>query len=108
MFLLILQIAKTLKVPINLFNNSSFYIYFSNWYYYNHHYWEYIPTDESSIDSPISSGEDDWYISSTNIPKGDYSENNHIDDFEEYISDTGSDFDMAEFDSYYYEYVGIL
>ena len=44
----ILDIAKTLNIPDFLFRViPNFYEQFSNWYFSNFHYWEFIPDDPS-------------------------------------------------------------
>ena len=92
MFEIISKIASNLGIPIILLYDELFYEMFSSWYFYSFHHWEYIiPEDDYSLfdyeENSSSSSEDDYFSE------------------EYYISDTGSDYDMHEFESYYYEYV---
>ena len=84
MFKLIFKIASNLGIPFILLNNRLFYEMFSSWYFYTFHHWEYIvPEDEPFKEM---------------IRENYFSQN-------DYLSDTGSVYDMHEFESYYYEYV---
>lgn len=91
MYHLISKIASNLGIPLVLLSDKLFYEMFSSWYFHTFHHWEFIvPEDKpfEEIDHHSLSCFSDDYFSDEN-----------------YISDTGSDYDMHEFDSYYYEYV---
>ena len=107
MYYLVKQIAKTLNIPMNLIHDSSFYSFFHDWYFYNHHNWEYIPSTDWSSSEGIHSEEIDWIFHSDLPSEGDILESCHTDS-ESYISDSGSDYDLADFESYYYQYVECL
>ena len=95
MFKLITKIVSDLIILFILFCKM-----FSSWYSHAFHHDEYISSDDSSFDETkwrysFSDEEEDLLSSS---------ERNYFSD-EDYISDTGSDYDMHDFESYYYEYV---
>ena len=105
MFEFISKIALNLGVPLILLNNELFFQMFSSWYFHTFHYWEYIDPDYSFIENEedSSSSEDD-YSFYKNEDNSSLSENDCLCN-KQYISDTGSDYDMHDFESYYYEYV---
>lgn len=99
---LIYTIAKELNISEFLLNIPTFYESFSNWYFNNHHNWEFIP-DEPIVDQNFEDYESDseseieWYISA------DHSKNNNCEQFSDLddlfdssdnISDTGSDYSL--------------
>jgi hypothetical protein len=91
MFNLISKIASNIGIPLVLLSDELFYNMFSSWYFHTFHHWEFIvPEDKPFMENEINSFSN--------------SEENYFS-YEGYISDTGSDYDMHEFESYYYKYV---
>lgn len=91
MFKLISKIASNIGIPLVLLSDELFFKMFSSWYFHTFHHWEFIvPEDEPFKEDKICLSPD--------------FEDDHFS-YEDYISDTGSDYDMHEFESYYYEYV---
>lgn len=100
---LIYTIAESLKVPNFLFDIPTFYEIFSNWYFYNFHYWEFIPDDPKepiiySDYKPNPESEIEWYLSDDhtipNIGYKDYNNFEDLFDYSDHISDTGSDYSL--------------
>ena len=106
---LIFTIAKSLKVPDFLFNIPSFYEIFSNWYFYNFHYWEFIPDRPKepinySDYKPNPESEIEWYISEDhqaipNIGHKEFYTTEDLFDSSDNISDTGSDYSLYWYNS---------
>lgn len=97
-----LFILNQYNIPKTLINNPTFVTFYTNWYFCNHHNWEWVPEEpiesvdyDSDFDSEI-----EWYISDgTTIP---FKEDNKqiVDLFEDgYISDTGSDYSLYWYNS---------
>src|SRR5215204_3374555 len=100
---LIFDIAKTLDIPDFLFKViPNFYEQFSNWYFNNFHYWEYIPDDpiiQESSDNSDNESEISWYISSTNKENRDNHNIGNLFENSDNISNTGSDYSLYWYNS---------
>ena len=101
---LIYTIAKELKISEFLLNIPSFYESFYNWYFYNHHYWEYIPDSPQDQGYKFDESESDfeWHISTDNWKDKEYKVDPNIDDLFDsasIISDTGSDYSLYWYNS---------
>ena len=102
---LIHSIAKSLNIPDFLFGLPNFYEQFSDWYFNNFHYWEFIPDDPVEQESKYDSGyesEIEWHLSDGStgpyIDKDD-SYTDDLFDSSDNISDTGSDYSLYWYNS---------
>lgn len=98
----LLFVANQYNIPKVLIINPSFIPFFTNWYWCNHHNWEWIPEEpikyveyNSDIDDEI-----EWYLSDgVTIPFKEFvqSPDNLFEDG--HISDTGSDYSLYWYNS---------
>ena len=98
----ILYIANQYNIPeIFIIKNPTFVPYLLNWYFADHHYWEWVPIEYSEYDSDLDL-EIEWHISrETILPfKTPDRPRPPVDLFEDgYISDTGSDYSLYQYNS---------
>ena len=98
----VLYIVKQYNIPeIFIIKNPTFIPYFLNWYFAEHHCWEWVPIEYSEYDSDLDL-EIKWHIScETILPfENSYRSRPLVDLFEDgYISDTGSDYSLYIYNS---------
>ena len=98
----VLYIASQYKIPeFFIINNPTFVPYLLNWYFSDHHYWEWVPIEYIEYDSD-SDIEIEWHISSETILPFENPDRPRppVDLFEDgYISDTASDYDYTIYNS---------
>ena len=103
---LIYNIAKSLNIPDFLFGLPNFYEQFSNWYFNNFHYWEFIlddPVEQEPLYNPEYESEIEWHLSDGStgpyIDKDDQNIDEDLFDSSDNISDTGSDYSLYWYNS---------
>ena len=98
----VLYIASQYKIPeIFIINNPTFVPYLLNWYFSDHHFWEWVPIEYVEYDSDLDL-EIEWHLSSETVLPFENPNRScpPVDLFEDgYISDTASDYDYTIYNS---------